>query len=194
MQSPKTSKLITAAAYARLRGLAKSTISRQIRRGQIPVSAEGLLDPVAADRARERNLDQSKRLGAELRKRSLPPRGNRKADAAAAPPAAGVDEPDLTHQARVDVLAEIAAPSEVLLFALACVHLGCSRELACAMAQLYSAWPALALDDVSPEDLEGIAEPSPDEWRRALGRFDMQAADQLCDSALTNRGDMAGVE
>ena len=190
----KTSKLITASDYARLRGLNKSTVSRQIRRGQIPASAEGLIDPVAADRARERNLDQSKRLGAELRKRSLPPRGDRKADTVAAPPAAAVDGLDLTHQARVGVLAEITDPSEVIMFALSCVHLGCSRELACALAQMYSTWPALGLDDIGPEELEGFAEPSLDKWQRELGRFDMEAADALCDSALVNRGDMAGVE
>jgi len=194
MKSQTTSKLITASEYARLRDLNKSTVSRQIRRGQIPVSAEGLIEPVAADRARERNLNQTKRLGAELRKRSLPPRGDRKVDAVAAPPAAAVDELDVAHQARVSVLAEIAAPSEVIAFAMSCVSLGCSRELACALAQLYSAWPALALADIGSEDLEGFAEPSPDEWRRALGRFDVEAADALCDSALTNRGDMAGVE
>ena len=95
------------------------------------------------------------------------------------------------HQARLDVLIEITAPSEVLMFALACLHLGCSRELACALAGLYSAWPALALGDMDPEDLDAIAEPSPDEWRLALGGFDVEQADALCDSALMSRGDMA---
>jgi len=188
------SKYITPSAYAKLRGLNKSTVCRQVKSGQIPVNSEGRLDPVAADRARERNLDPSKRLGAEARKRNPPPRGDRKADAVAGPPAAAVDEQDRTHQTRVDVLKEIAAPPECLMFALACLHLGCSQELACALAKMYSIWPALALEDIDPEDLDGITEPSPDEWQRALGRFDVEAADALCDSALMNRGDMAGAE
>ena len=189
------SKYITPSAYAKLRGLNKSTVCRQVKTGQIPVNSEGRLDPVAADRARELNLDPSKRLGADLRKRNSLPRGNRKADAVAeVPPAAAVDEQDRAHRTRVEVLEEIAAPPECLMFALACLHLGCSRELACALAKMYSTWPALALEDVDPEDLDGITEPSPDEWQRALGRFDVEAADALCDSALMNRGDMAGAE
>ena len=188
------SKYITPSAYAKLRGLNKSTVCRQVKSGQIPVNSEGRLDPVAADRARERNLDPSKRLGAEARKRNPPPRGDRKADAVAGPPAAAVDEQDRTHQTRVDVLKEIAAPPECLMFALACLHLGCSRELACALAKMYSTWPAVALEDVDPEDLDWITEPSSDEWQRELGRFDVEAADALCDSALMNRGDMAGAE
>jgi hypothetical protein len=188
------SKYITPSAYAKLRGLNKSTVCRQVKSGQIPVNSEGRLDPVAADRARERNLDPSKRLGAEARKRNPPPRGDRKADAVAGPPAAAVDEQDRTHQTRVDVLKEIAAPPECLMFALACLHLGCSRELACALAKMYFTWPALALEDLDPEDLDGITEPSSDEWQRELGRFDVEAADALCDSALMNRGDMAGAE
>jgi hypothetical protein len=188
------SKYITPSAYAKLRGLNKSTVCRQVKSGQIPVNSEGRLDPVSADRARERNLDPSKRLGAEARKRNPPPRGDRKADAVAGPPAAAVDEQDRTHQTRVDVLKEIAAPPECLMFALACLHLGCSRELACALAKMYFTWPALALEDLDPEDLDGITEPSSDEWQRELGRFDVEAADALCDSALMNRGDMAGAE
>jgi hypothetical protein len=186
------SKFIKPAAYAKLRNLNKSTVSRQIKSGQIPVNAEGMVDPVAADRARERNLDPSKRLGAEIRKRNPALRsGDRKA---AATSGAAIADGDGIHQARLDVLVEIAAPSEVLGFALACLHLGCSRELACALAGLYSAWPALALSDMEPEDLDVIAEPSPDEWRRALGGFDAEEADALCDAALMNRGDMAGAE
>lgn len=51
---------ITPAAYARLRGLNKSTISRQIREGKIPTH-DGLVDPDEADEARRNNLDMSRR-------------------------------------------------------------------------------------------------------------------------------------
>jgi hypothetical protein len=53
-------KLITPAAYARLRGLNRSTISRQIRTGSIPTH-DGLVNPGEADHSRENNLDASKR-------------------------------------------------------------------------------------------------------------------------------------
>jgi hypothetical protein len=42
---------ITPAQYARQRGVAKSTVSRQIASGLIPTEADGLIDPVRADRA-----------------------------------------------------------------------------------------------------------------------------------------------
>src|SRR5689334_22580636 len=53
-------ELVSKAEYARMRGLAKSTISREVQRGQIP-TVDGRIDPVAADRARNENLDQAKR-------------------------------------------------------------------------------------------------------------------------------------
>lgn len=52
--------LITPAEYARSRGLAKSTISRQVRAGKIPVHS-GKIDPHEADLARKTNLDNSRR-------------------------------------------------------------------------------------------------------------------------------------
>jgi hypothetical protein len=60
-------KLITAAAYARLRGLNRSTISRQIASGVIP-TIDGLLDPRAADLAREKNLNGIRKEQAARRK------------------------------------------------------------------------------------------------------------------------------
>jgi hypothetical protein len=53
-------KLVTPAAYARLKGLNKSTISRQIARGIIPAHG-GKVDPEEADQARRDNLNQSMR-------------------------------------------------------------------------------------------------------------------------------------
>ena len=60
-------KLITAAEYARLRGLNRSTISRQIAAGAIP-TVGGLLDPRAADLAREKNLNGIRKEQAARRK------------------------------------------------------------------------------------------------------------------------------
>lgn len=52
--------LITPSRYAKLRGLSRSTISREVKRGQIPTH-KGLIDPREADLARKRNLDMSRR-------------------------------------------------------------------------------------------------------------------------------------
>lgn len=57
--------LIKPAEYARLRGLNRSTISKQIAAGVIPAH-EGLVDPVEADRARDRNLNYAKRRNVPL--------------------------------------------------------------------------------------------------------------------------------
>ena len=56
----RNNNLIRPAEYARLRGLNRSTISRQIGDGIIPVH-NGLLEPPEADLAREKNLDVGKR-------------------------------------------------------------------------------------------------------------------------------------
>jgi hypothetical protein len=48
--------LVTPNKYAKLRGLNRSTISRQIRAGKIRTH-DGLLDPKEADRDRRQNLD-----------------------------------------------------------------------------------------------------------------------------------------
>src|SRR5262245_22627778 len=60
-------RLITPSEYARLRGLNRSTISRQIASGAIP-TVGGLLDPRAADLAREKNLNGIRRNQAARRK------------------------------------------------------------------------------------------------------------------------------
>jgi|SRR5579862_3059934 len=56
MQRATDAKRITPSAYAKLRRLNKSTISRQVRAGAIPVGADGLLNVEEADKARARNL------------------------------------------------------------------------------------------------------------------------------------------
>src|ERR1051325_316777 len=60
--------LVTPAAYAKLRGLARSTVSRQIREGKIPTRNAGLVNPAEADRARSLNLDARRRQQAKDRK------------------------------------------------------------------------------------------------------------------------------
>lgn len=52
----RASDLVKPATYAKLRGLNRSTISRQVAQGKIPVHG-GLIDPAEADRARHNNLD-----------------------------------------------------------------------------------------------------------------------------------------
>jgi hypothetical protein len=56
----KKETLVTPAQYARSRGLNRSTISRQIGDGKIPTIG-GLIDPKAADVARQRNLSGARR-------------------------------------------------------------------------------------------------------------------------------------
>ena len=60
-------KLISPAAYAKKRGLNRSTISRQVASGAIP-TVGGLIDPEVADAARDRNLSQTRREQAASRK------------------------------------------------------------------------------------------------------------------------------
>ena len=63
----KNGKLISPAQYAKMRGLNRSTISRQIRDGAIPVH-NGRIDLKEADIAREKNLNSTRREQAARRK------------------------------------------------------------------------------------------------------------------------------
>jgi hypothetical protein len=60
-------KLLTPVEYAKLRGLNRSTISRQIRDGKIPVHG-GKIDVSEADKARRENLDSGRSAEAGRRK------------------------------------------------------------------------------------------------------------------------------
>src|SRR5689334_12444125 len=66
----KNAKTLSIAQYAKLRGLNRSTIDRQIKQGKIP-SSGGRIDPIAADRARERNLNPARREEAARRKETV---------------------------------------------------------------------------------------------------------------------------
>ena len=53
-------KLVKPATYAKMRGLNRSTVSRQIESGQIH-TVNGLIDPGVADLGRQGNLDPARR-------------------------------------------------------------------------------------------------------------------------------------
>jgi hypothetical protein len=71
-RTTECNSLIKPAAYARLRKLNRSTISRQIREGKIPTH-DGLIDPDEADQAREQNLNLRKRRQPAADRIPLPP-------------------------------------------------------------------------------------------------------------------------
>ncbi len=52
--------LVSQAEYARITGVNRSTICREIKTGKIPVRPDGLIDVRRADRARRLNLDVSR--------------------------------------------------------------------------------------------------------------------------------------
>lgn len=88
-------ELMTMTAYAISRGLDKSTISKQVSAGLIPVvripgKKWVKIDPDAADEARARNLDGAKSRSA-LENLEIPPR-REKVDTADAMPAVSTDD------------------------------------------------------------------------------------------------------
>lgn len=174
MQRKRGKDLLTAAEYARLRGLNRSTISRQIRSGQIPTH-EGLIDPTEADRARERNLDPAKSTAAKMRREHEHSVKHRTED---------VDRGG-GNGAVVAALAAITSPSEVLAFARSCLRIGLTPEQACAVGQLYATRPAMAIPDIDPDDLTELEDVTDGEWKEAFGRLDLAEAERLADLAFT---------
>lgn len=63
----RATELVTMATYSRMRNLARSTITRQVKAGAL-ATVGGLIDVAAADEARNLNLDQVRRGQAEKRK------------------------------------------------------------------------------------------------------------------------------
>lgn len=174
-----TGNLITPAEYARLRGLNRSTISRQVRNGTIPVH-DGRVDPVEADAARDRNLSVTRREQAAERKAKQKPA--KTPDAATT--AAADDDPgaELRRLLTVSTLRQIVAPAEVLSFAAAALDAGCSPLQTYALAGRYSVQPALAVDGIDAEDLYDFQSPARAEWCALLGPdFDFEAADVEAD-------------
>jgi hypothetical protein len=154
-------KLISPAAYARRIGVNRSTISRQIARGKIP-TIDGLIDPGAADKARDRNLDQVRRQTFAQRR---------------------ITAQHAKRPVLVEALNLLAAPAEVLAFARVALRIGCTAQQAFVLGTWYSCQPALALP-VEPVDLDGFEEVTPLQWRKLLGAdFDVAAAQEAYEIA-----------
>jgi DNA invertase Pin-like site-specific DNA recombinase len=170
-------KLITPAEYARLRGLNRSTIGRQIAEGKIP-TADGKIDPVAADRARDRNIDQGRREQAARQKAR---RAKKPIPLAVQPIRRALTAAD--KGAVVDTLQQILAPEEILRFARVALRAGCSSQQAYVLATWFSVQPTMNLDGVEVEDLcNGFEDPTDDAWREVLGKdFDFDSADAKYD-------------
>jgi len=101
----KKSDLISPAEYARQRGLSKSTVSRQIRDGKIPMR-DGMVDPREADKARRLNLDHRKRH------RRPEPQPKERASAQPAPAPRGDKEPAPISLVEAQIKHEIAKASK----------------------------------------------------------------------------------
>src|SRR6266545_2780691 len=165
MQRKRSKDSLTAAEYARLRGLNRSMISRQIRSGQIPTH-DGLIDPTEADRARERNLDPAKRVAAKMRRQRELSQNRETADARSGGERSAV----------VAALAEVAKAAAVLEVAVTCRRMGIPAAQACAVGQIFG---HRVLECLSAEEIEELPEVSEEQWIRALGSFDIDEADRL---------------
>lgn len=184
-------KLVTVSEYARLRGLNRSTINRQVRSGQIP-TVTGKIDPLLADRAREQNLDQTRREQAARRKADA--QKDKRAARVAVHRAPVVDDSndsaaavvrdladDAVYRERLATLRRIVGCDQQTTFARVAVKMGCSREQAFALGSWFGCQPCL-VTDIHDADLENVRlfpSPSDEEWRDALGDFDIDAADML---------------
>src|ERR1051325_1226832 len=159
--------LVTPAAYAKLRGLARSTVSRQIREGKIPTRNAGMVNPAEAERARSLNLDARRRQQAKARKQRRAmgtSTGSGSSPKSPIPTAAADPEIEETsHTVAVEILRIVAAPSEVLQMARVALALGCSREQAYAAGLWHACQAALAVDKVTCDDLAGFEEPKPEQ-------------------------------
>jgi hypothetical protein len=177
-------QLIKPSAYAKLRGLNKSTVSRQVAAGVIPLH-DGLVDPVEADASRDRNLCHSHRAAAKFKKDMC---GAPTAEVVpAVVPAAPVDRVDRASAERAgmaSVIRRVTAPAEVLKFARIAIAMGCTPVQAFVIANWFAQLPALAIDELTDADLNTLAEPSEAAWRQLLGRhFDFECAWVLHDKA-----------
>jgi hypothetical protein len=157
---------LTPAQYARLRGLNRSTVCRQIAAGVIPTMGDGMIDPKAADAARERNLDPCARERAAVRKANRP---------AGIAPSSGVAPSGETTRR---ILLQISGPEAVLGFARLALRAGCTPLQSYILGNMHGVRSALALDSVDPMDLGDLPEASETQWAELLGRdFDFERAD-----------------
>jgi hypothetical protein len=182
-------RLINAAEYARMRGLNRSTISRQIASGAIP-TVGGLLDPRAADLARERNLNGVRREQAARRKVEQEAERRPTMEIPKSRKRTGTDghlvqastDPDV-RAAVADTLRRAAAPEEILTFARVALRAGCSKLQAFILATWFSLQPALiAFENLDTEDLNSFEQPSETQWYDLLGKdFDLNGAEDELD-------------
>jgi hypothetical protein len=135
-----TDDLITPAAYAKGRGLNRSTVCRQIAKGAIPTH-DGKVDPAEADEARRNNLSIL--------------RGRRKA----------IQEPDVGailerflldafHDGQRSTVQALTRAQNVQVIAETGLALGCSFQQAVLMATWYGVW--LATWTVSDDEFDSL--------------------------------------
>jgi hypothetical protein len=124
MQQAET--LVTPAAYARMRKLNRSTVSRQIRDGVIP-TIDGLVDPLQADRARDQNLHplQRKNFEAAAAPQSGSPEFNRGAEWMAMElcKSARSKWPEFVSTVGMDMVPESMRKANRVLFSALMIHL-----------------------------------------------------------------------
>jgi hypothetical protein len=188
---PKSLTGMTLSEYAAhrkrlgLTGSTRQAVHAAVKAKRVSLLGDGSIDPEVADAEWLRRTDPSKQRTAHPRGRAPAGDGACKSKRAAG---AGAPYDGEYHAGQVEALASITSATEVLSFAVACAHLGCSREVACAIAQLHSSRAVLAVDGVTEDDLsgEGFADPTPEDWRRELGALDLEEADVLCDSVASD--------
>jgi hypothetical protein len=173
MARPKT--IISKSQLAKELRLSRARITQMCQMEGFPVRSDGRINrSEALDWHKSRGLDQqtSKR---GPKPKSCSPTGS--------PSQAQLYRALEKRKARLQVLREIAAPFELLVFGRVALRMGCSPEQARALAMWYSTAPALALKDICSEDLEGLfIDPSPEQWVGAIGEIDFDASNCLYDS------------
>ncbi len=183
---PKSLKGLTYSQYANhrerlgLTGQTKQSVAAAVKSRRITALPDGSVDPERADVEWRARTDPGKqRLANGRRAPKAPRREDRKAESKPA----GAEEAQ--HEARIQTLAAITSPSEVMRFAGDLVRMGISEAEACAAGQLHSIRAGLAVPDIGHEDFdERFRDPTADEWRRSLGDFDVSAADELVDRLM----------
>jgi hypothetical protein len=173
-----------------LSGCTKQSVHEAVKAGRITLLSDGSIDQDKADRLwRDRTDARRVRSRRGTTQKGTTESGGSKPAAVREADRAGEVSPEtLLHEGRVSALADVTSPFEVLGLAKACLGMGFTAVQACAVALLFSGRAAMALPDVDCDDMDGrFTEPSPQDWRAALGKFDLTEAESLCDSALLGR-------
>lgn len=166
MARPKT--LITKSELAAFLRLSPGRVSQLVSKG-LPVRADGKVsrdEAVAWYRANVREATSDRKRG---------PRPK----AVAAALAGGACEADAAHEAVVDTLRLIAAPSESLRLARAALLIGCTPVQAYGLALWFSC-QVVGPVDVEPEEVSDFQEPEQRDWKQLLGAdFDFAGGEAL---------------